>query len=72
MSDINIPEPVFLDRLGGDEIYGFGQDGDVTLTANTTLSRDMYYDDLTINSGCLLYTSPSPRDVEESRMPSSA
>ena len=28
-------------------------------------------DDL-INSTCLLYTSPSPRDVEESRMPSSA
>ena len=24
------------------------------------------------NSDCLLYTSPSPRDVEESRMPSSA
>ena len=24
------------------------------------------------NGGCLLYTSPSPRDVEESRMPSSA
>ena len=24
------------------------------------------------NSICLLYTSPSPRDVEESRMPSSA
>ena len=24
------------------------------------------------NNGCLLYTSPSPRDVEESRMPSSA
>ena len=23
-------------------------------------------------SACLLYTSPSPRDVEESRMPSSA
>ena len=30
--------------------------------------RDCY--DLT--RGCLLYTSPSPRDVEESRMPSSA
>ena len=26
---------------------------------------DMFY-------SCLLYTSPSPRDVEESRMPSSA
>ena len=25
-----------------------------------------------IGGGCLLYTSPSPRDVEESRMPSSA
>ena len=25
-----------------------------------------------IGHGCLLYTSPSPRDVEESRMPSSA
>ena len=25
-----------------------------------------------LNKGCLLYTSPSPRDVEESRMPSSA
>ena len=25
-----------------------------------------------IRKGCLLYTSPSPRDVEESRMPSSA
>ena len=24
------------------------------------------------NDDCLLYTSPSPRDVEESRMPSSA
>ena len=31
------------------------------------------YDCPTENAkGCLLYTSPSPRDVEESRMPSSA
>ena len=27
---------------------------------------------MTVPSICLLYTSPSPRDVEESRMPSSA
>ena len=27
---------------------------------------------LEIMENCLLYTSPSPRDVEESRMPSSA
>ena len=25
-----------------------------------------------VGEACLLYTSPSPRDVEESRMPSSA
>ena len=25
-----------------------------------------------VYTACLLYTSPSPRDVEESRMPSSA
>ena len=25
-----------------------------------------------VDKDCLLYTSPSPRDVEESRMPSSA
>ena len=30
----------------------------------------MYLNDL--SDDCLLYTSPSPRDVEESRMPSSA
>ena len=30
------------------------------------------YDTVTVLYICLLYTSPSPRDVEESRMPSSA
>ena len=33
-----------------------------------SLSRMQGFD----TSACLLYTSPSPRDVEESRMPSSA
>ena len=31
-----------------------------------------FENDQTTVTGCLLYTSPSPRDVEESRMPSSA
>ena len=31
---------------------------------------DIYESGLSVS--CLLYTSPSPRDVEESRMPSSA
>ena len=39
---------------------------------------DLRMEDLTVEdllddiNTCLLYTSPSPRDVEESRMPSSA
>ena len=40
----------------------------------TLLSGAMRWDirDPTKRFSCLLYTSPSPRDVEESRMPSSA
>ena len=44
--------------------------GDVGDTISVTIS---YTDDQSeSNTICLLYTSPSPRDVEESRMPSSA
>ena len=35
------------------------------------IERQTKSDTMTVSS-CLLYTSPSPRDVEESRMPSSA
>ena len=31
-----------------------------------------YIGHIVINKSCLLYTSPSPRDTERSRMPSSA
>lgn len=57
MSKVEIPKRIFLDRLGGDEVYGYGQDGDVTITADTSLSRDMYYNNLTINSSCTLDTN---------------
>ena len=45
--------------------------------ASTTLSAGHHTADAGLDAGhaigaCLLYTSPSPRDVEESRMPSSA
>ena len=50
-----------------------------TLTANTTSNAlDLRgFDAATLMfvvgaSGCLLYTSPSPRDRQKSRMPSSA
>ena len=41
---------------------------DWTLEAEEYLDREDYVDD----DGCLLYTSPSPRDRTRSRMPSSA
>lgn len=35
-------------------LFGNGIDGDVTISVNTSLSRDMYYNDLTINNGVVL------------------
>ena len=32
-----------------DSIYGSGNDGNVTISTNTTLTRDMHYNNLTIN-----------------------
>ena len=52
---------------------------DGTTTSGSFTSSDVLSDELraidgniTDVIGCLLYTSPSPRDVEEPRMPSSA
>ena len=41
-------------------------DTGIVIPANSQITE------ITIYITCLLYTSPSPRDVEESRMPSSA
>ena len=44
--------------------------------STTTAHANDHYDDLPVKSvtatTCLLYTSPSPRDLSTSRMPSSA
>lgn len=37
--------------------FGDGSDGDVTISADTTLDHDMYYHNLTINSGKKLFTA---------------
>src|SRR5665213_3613675 len=37
-----------------------------------TLASDKYFASRILESACLLYTSPSPRDRQKSRMPSSA
>ena len=43
-----------------------------SITSDTTLTGAMIKKKERQLRSCLLYTSPSPRDVEESRMPSSA
>ncbi len=40
--------------IGGINYFGDGSDGDVTISVNTTLVRDMYYNNLTINTGVWL------------------
>ena len=60
-------------RIDGGTISSTDTDGDVTVDPNGTgrlvvagvVTAPTYH-------GCLLYTSPSPRDRQKSRMPSSA
>jgi hypothetical protein len=40
----------------GRALYGDGSDGTVTIGANTTIARDMYYSDLTVSAGFNLIT----------------
>jgi hypothetical protein len=40
--------------VGVNGIFGNGADGDQTLSSNTTLTRDTYYNNLTINAGVIL------------------
>lgn len=43
--------------IGGPGLYGDGSDGDATISGATSLTRDMYYDDLTIEGAGVLATS---------------
>ena len=57
------------------ELYQFGIRNGMILLLNvvTALVIGLLTEQLAVVAvSCLLYTSPSPRDVEESRMPSSA
>jgi tetraspanin-3/YLP motif-containing protein 1 len=44
-------------KTGTDKIFGLGSDGNVTIAANTSLSRDMYYNTLTVNANTILFTN---------------
>ena len=48
----NLPEREFGDvQFDGELVFGNGEDGDVTISADTSLSEDMYYNNLTIDAG---------------------
>jgi hypothetical protein len=57
MSGISRLNRQIQQRLGNDSVYGPGLDGNVVIATNTTLSSDMYYNNLTINSGVILNTN---------------
>ena len=40
-----------------DSIYGSGMDGNVTITSDTALTRDMYYNNLQVDAGIVLDTA---------------
>lgn len=40
-----------------DSVYGSGMDGNVIISSNTTLTRDMFYNNLTVNPGIVLDTA---------------
>ena len=46
--------------------------GENFLQARMPVNKRVYQPDGILHGGCLLYTSPSPRDMRRSRMPSSA
>ena len=58
-----------MTTIRGDRISAVDLDQVVMLNSNQPKNKRGV---LTQQDICLLYTSPSPRDVEESRMPSSA
>ena len=47
-TEIDVPE------AGGLAIFGDGSDGDVTISSITTLTRDMFYNNLTVDAGVTL------------------
>lgn len=56
--DQQVPDSVLIGaRKGGLEVYGPGTDGDVIITGQVTLSRDMFYNNLTILANAQLDTN---------------
>ena len=55
-----------------EDLTGGGDHLQVTVVSSAFAGLSRIRQHQMVYGACLLYTSPSPRDVEESRMPSSA
>ena len=53
---INSLKPV-VQKTGTDTLFGSGVDGTVVISTTTHITRDMYYENLTVNSGFTLFTN---------------
>ena len=52
---VNLPAgSIPASSFSSSPIFGNGVDGDATISADTTLARDMYYSNLTVNTGFVL------------------
>ena len=61
----------YLEPMDSVESYSY-LTGDVTTTTQSTINYEEGMFSTEEEDACLLYTSPSPRDKRQSRMPSSA
>ena len=69
---VPISESVVLVAEGKGEVRMIVDHGQIMLAAPNLAGQGAFEREVSGAWCCLLYTSPSPRDVEESRMPSSA
>ena len=61
-----------LSRFFGGDDCGFNSGILIVIAIVFLLLATNIFDDIFDDDSCLLYTSPSPRDLSTSRMPSSA
>ena len=68
MASRGVNKVILVGNLGSDPEVRYMPSGGAV--ANITIATSESWRDKA--TGCLLYTSPSPRDTDKSRMPSSA
>ena len=73
---VTIANPTLINGVGnfarGEVVKGLSSGVEARVKEWDTDTKILKISNVGIGTTCLLYTSPSPRDVEESRMPSSA